>query len=267
MLRNKTLVEELRNMKPDLFVLDLSPQKMMAVLAYKLGVPFAFLGSHVDASAMTASVPISVACEPFLALPYTDTMTFLQGVVNSIFHAVWTVIDPFMPTEVATIYTPEKPFVTNDQLVFSAEIWLVESDHILDYPKPTLPNVKLMGGSVAGAAKPLPPDLQAFMDSAKEGVAVVTFSGGVLVVPELIGRMLMTAFQQLPMKVVFRSNLTSPDPAKILTSTWLPQNDLLGHPNTKVFVSHCGKNGQYEALYHAVPIVCTPIFGDQPYNA
>jgi UDP:flavonoid glycosyltransferase YjiC (YdhE family) len=102
------------------------------------------------------------------------------------------------------------------------------------------------------------------MDSAQEGVVV---GGGIVSVPEHIGRMLMTAFQQLPMKVVFRSNLISPDPAKILTSTWLPQNDLLGHPNTKVFVSHCGKNGQYEALYHAVPIVCTPLFGDQPYNA
>ena len=66
---------------------------------------------------------------------------------------------------------------------------------------------------------------------------------------------------------VFRSNLTSPDPSKILTSTWLPQNDLLGHPNTKVFVSHCGKNGQYEALYHAVPVVAVPMFVDQPYNA
>jgi glucuronosyltransferase len=35
----------------------------------------------------------------------------------------------------------------------------------------------------------------------------------------------------------------------------------------KVFVSLCGKNGQYEALYYAVPIVATPIFVDQAYNA
>ena len=64
-----------------------------------------------------------------------------------------------------------------------------------------------------------------------------------------------------------RSNLTSPDPSKIYVSPWIPQNDILGHPKVKAFVSHCGKNGQYEALYHAVPVVAVPIFGDQPYNA
>ena len=52
-----------------------------------------------------------------------------------------------------------------------------------------------------------------------------------------------------------------------MTSAWLPQNDLVGHANTRVLVTHCGKNGQYEALYHAVPVVCMPIFTDQPYNA
>ena len=27
---------------------------------------------------------------------------------------------------------------------------------------------------------------------------------------------------------------------------WLPQNDVLGHPRTKAFLSHCGVNGLYE---------------------
>ncbi|PVD26860.1 hypothetical protein C0Q70_12008 [Pomacea canaliculata] len=34
-----------------------------------------------------------------------------------------------------------------------------------------------------------------------------------------------------------------------------------------VFVSHCGYDGQYEALFHAVPVVCTPLVADQFYNA
>ncbi|PVD18326.1 hypothetical protein C0Q70_20875 [Pomacea canaliculata] len=66
---------------------------------------------------------------------------------------------------------------------------------------------------------------------------------------------------------VFRSNVSSPYTKKILTSSWIPQNDLLAHPNTRMFVSHCGKNGQYEALFHAVPVVATPLFADQFYNA
>ena len=30
------------------------------------------------------------------------------------------------------------------------------------------------------------------------------------------------------------------------TWPWVPQNDLLGHPSTRAFLTHCGSNGMYE---------------------
>ncbi|OWK13550.1 hypothetical protein Celaphus_00017450, partial [Cervus elaphus hippelaphus] len=47
---------------------------------------------------------------------------------------------------------------------------------------------------------------------------------------------------------------------------WIPQNDLLGHPKTKAFVTHGGSNGIYEAIYHGIPMVGLPLFADQPHN-
>ena len=38
-------------------------------------------------------------------------------------------------------------------------------------------------------------------------------------------------------------------------------------PNTRLFVSHCGMNGVMESLYHRVPLLCMPIFADQPDNS
>ena len=48
---------------------------------------------------------------------------------------------------------------------------------------------------------------------------------------------------------------------------WLPQNDILGHPKTRLFIGHAGLNGILESTYHGVPMICSPFFGDQFMNA
>ena len=55
--------------------------------------------------------------------------------------------------------------------------------------------------------------------------------------------------------------------SNVKTSRWLPQNDILGHPKTKLFIGHAGASGVAEAAYHGVPMICSPFFGDQFYNA
>ena len=44
-------------------------------------------------------------------------------------------------------------------------------------------------------------------------------------------------------------------PPNVMLFDWIPQNDLLGHRNVKLFITHCGRNGQFEALYHGKPAV------------
>lgn len=56
-------------------------------------------------------------------------------------------------------------------------------------------------------------------------------------------------------------------PGNVLTSKWLPQDDILAHPNVKLFISHCGLGSVAEANYHGVPIVGMPIGIDQISNA
>ena len=41
---------------------------------------------------------------------------------------------------------------------------------------------------------------------------------------------------------------------------------ILGHPKTKAFVTHGGANGVYEAIYHGIPMIGIPMFGEQHDN-
>ncbi|XP_055846289.1 UDP-glycosyltransferase UGT5-like [Episyrphus balteatus] len=48
---------------------------------------------------------------------------------------------------------------------------------------------------------------------------------------------------------------------------WLPQDDLLQHPNLRLFITHAGKGAVTEAEHHGVSMVAVPMFADQIGNA
>nr|BBC62106.1 glucosyltransferase 5 [Nemophila menziesii] len=48
---------------------------------------------------------------------------------------------------------------------------------------------------------------------------------------------------------------------------WAPQLDILGHPSTGGFMSHCGWNSCMEGISMGVPIAAWPMHSDQPHNA
>ena len=52
-----------------------------------------------------------------------------------------------------------------------------------------------------------------------------------------------------------------------MIQNWMPQNDILGHPNVILLISHGGMFGTTESLYHGVPLLLIPFFGDQFRNA
>ncbi|XP_076993271.1 UDP-glucuronosyltransferase 2A1 isoform X2 [Tamandua tetradactyla] len=84
---------------------------------------------------------------------------------------------------------------------------------------------------------------------------------------EFVGGLHCKPAKPLP-KVLWRYK--GKEPATLGANTrlydWIPQNDLLGHPKTKAFITHGGTNGIYEAIYHGVPMVGVPMFADQPDN-
>lgn len=64
----------------------------------------------------------------------------------------------------------------------------------------------------------------------------------------------------------WESNELEGKPDNVFINKWLPQDDILAHPNLKVFISHCGLGSVVEAKFHGVPIVGIPLGIDQNGN-
>ena len=134
---------------------------------------------------------------------------------------------------------------------------------------PSLPNFIELGGLHLRDPKPLPKDLQSFIDSATKGVVLVSF-GSQFKSSEMSEDKLsvfLETFNRLEMSVIWKWDADIPNlPNNVITHSWLPQQDLLGHPNVKVFVTHGGMGSVMEAIYHKTVLVGVPMTNDQKPN-
>ncbi|CAH2058058.1 unnamed protein product, partial [Iphiclides podalirius] len=79
---------------------------------------------------------------------------------------------------------------------------------------------------------------------------------------------MIRVFSRLPYDVLWKWDkdelpLSS---ANIKISKWLPQSDLLRHPNIKLFITQGGLQSTDEAITAGVPLIGIPMLGDQWYN-
>ncbi|KAJ8940067.1 hypothetical protein NQ314_010901 [Rhamnusium bicolor] len=109
-------------------------------------------------------------------------------------------------------------------------------------------------------------DLQIIMDNAKDGVILFSLGSNIRSdkLQNQTKQTLVNAFSKLKQTVLwkFESNFEN-IPTNVIIRKWLPQNDILGHPNLRLFISHGGALGTLESAYHGVPIIGMPFFMDQ----
>ncbi|XP_032006717.1 UDP-glucuronosyltransferase 2B7 isoform X2 [Hylobates moloch] len=158
---------------------------------------------------------------------------------------------------------------TLSETMGKADIWLIRNSWNFQFPHPLLPNVDFVGGLHCKPAKLLPKEMEEFVQSSGEN-GVVVFSLGSMVsnITAERANVIASALAQIPQKVLWRFDGNKPDTLGLNTRLykWIPQNDLLGHPKTRAFITHGGANGIYEAIYHGIPMVGIPLFADQPDN-
>uniref|UniRef100_A0A8C5E9L5 UDP-glucuronosyltransferase n=1 Tax=Gouania willdenowi TaxID=441366 RepID=A0A8C5E9L5_GOUWI len=271
MFEDTQLMLSLRNANYDLVLTD--PAIGGGVLmAHRLGLPLVLnVRWTVQGEGHLSIAPSPLSYVPIPTGELTDKMTFIQRVKNILIYLfsrlqIWYVTDPNYKPFVRHYFGSDVHYM---ELFQAADIWLMRTDFTFEFPRPTMPNVVYMSGFQCKPSKPLPEELEAFVQSSGEhGLVVMTLGTLVDKLPEDIAEDIATAFAQIPQKVIWRHKGKKPSTVgnNTLILDWLPQNDLLGHPKTRLFVAHGGTNGIQEAVYHGIPLVGLPLMFDQADN-
>ena len=267
MLKDVQLLKDIQDFKPDLIVLDSTSLAMMLTLIpYKLNIPFITMGS--TESPQRTRAPIIPSVYPHNWFPYTDQMTFQQRVSNTIALLLAYRQSAFIDPSFVAEYIADKPYISPIDLQAKAQLWITLQHSVLSYNPPIMPNVKRVGHLQTFKHKPLPPELQAFVENAENGVVIVAFGSVLASTPFQVQDKLLAAFKQTKFKFIIQGSVPHANHSdKFMFQRWLPQFDLLRHSKTKLFITHCGWNGLLEAVITGVPIIGFPVFGDQPENA
>ncbi|RXM35798.1 2-hydroxyacylsphingosine 1-beta-galactosyltransferase [Acipenser ruthenus] len=117
-------------------------------------------------------------------------------------------------------------------------------------------------------------ELLSWVEAAPEGVVLISFGIGIQKLPPDLANKMATAFARLLQRVIWRLVDLPPPfvnplffplyPSFLFLTPSLSRQHLLpdpptpGHRNVRAFMSHCGLNGVYEAIYQGVPF-----YGDQ----
>ncbi|XP_018943136.1 UDP glucuronosyltransferase 5 family, polypeptide G2 [Cyprinus carpio] len=271
MLENKDLMTQIKMANYDLMLTD-PAMPGGVILAHYLQLPMIYnvrWMSFGEGHFSIAPSPISYVPVPSSGL--TDQMGLLERTRNLLHYGLnliqerWLVI-PMYSSLLLKYFPPGADLLVMQQ---SAELWLVRVDFVFEFPRPSMPNLIYIGGFQCRPAKPLPAELEEFMQSSGDhGVVVMSLGTLIAGLPREVMEAIATAFARMPQKVIWR--FIGERPSSLGNNTlllqWIPQNDLLGHPKTCAFVAHGGTNGLYEAIYHGVPVLGLPLLFDQLDN-
>ncbi|CAH0598226.1 unnamed protein product [Chrysodeixis includens] len=166
-------------------------------------------------------------------------------------------------------FPPDTPLVA--EIEKYVDMVFLNVNPIWEGNQPVPPNVIHLGGLPQRPEKPLPAELQSYLDSSKNGVIYISFGTNVktsILPPERVKHM-VKAFSKLPYDILWKwdSDELPGKSANIKISKWLPQSDLLKHPKIKLFITQGGLQSADETITAGVPTVVVPMLGDQWYNA
>ncbi|XP_074662428.1 UDP-glucuronosyltransferase 2B20-like [Tubulanus polymorphus] len=273
LLKSQEIFQQIVSMKFDYAVVDADCASLCRyIIPYQADIPYGSFTAYIFPYMSTLAILPSVTVGHYSTS--TDKMGFFDRFANLILHyKFWSLSESaYNLKEFMGSFVPEKPYHSLTDLARKSQFWIIETEPILDHPRISLPHIHYVGGLTAVPAEPLSGKLQEICDMATGGIVLVSFGTRVSNLPQEHLFRFIEGLNRVNKKytVIFKYG-GSTKGMKISENmhivNWMPQNDILGHPNTRLFVTHCGNNGRYEALYHGIPMLFCPFASDQTMHA
>lgn len=219
--------------------------------------------------------PRAISAVPHIMLGPQDSMVpVVARLKNFMVSCVENLIGLYSWYHQKTFYEdtfPQDQYPSYDDVRKNVSLLLLNTHFSHAGPRPYLQNVIEVGGlQIKSKPDPLPQDIQEWLDGAEHG-AVYFCLGSNLKSKDLPVAKLqefVKSLGKLKQRVLWKweADTIPNQPANVMTKKWLPQDDILAHPNVVLFISHGGLGGMAEARYHGVPILGIPIFAEQSGN-
>ncbi|VDN08548.1 unnamed protein product [Thelazia callipaeda] len=174
-------------------------------------------------------------------------------------------------------------FIDLEEKLAQATFVLESSNPFFNIPKPTIYKVLELGGLGIPKAQPLSDAscicihiISEWSKVMNENKKVILVSFGTVafsyLMPNETKQALLQTFNEFS-EVIFiwkyekeEDNIAEGYP-NVITAKWLPQTDLLAHPNLVAFLTHGGMNSIMQTLSFGKPVIVVPLFMDQLQNA
>ncbi|XP_053674610.1 uncharacterized protein LOC128724914 [Anopheles nili] len=261
----------------DLLVLEIFLDEVFFGFADRFNCPVVAMSTFSASPWVTSLIgsPIPLSYVPHPMTSFTNKMSFWQRLGNVLFTAFdevlkYVVFDPIHERYYKKFF-PNANRSLNEMRRHGVSLVLVNSHFSLSFPRPYLPNLIEVGGfHVNRNVNPLPEDIKTFIEQSEHGV--IYFSMGSNLKPSKMDKQkrddVIKVLSSVKQNIIWKwdDDTLVLDKKKFLLGKWFPQDDILAHPNVKLFITHGGLLSCTESIYHGVPIVGIPIFGDQLLN-
>jgi len=204
---------------------------------------------------------------------YNNDMNLAERIFNTLIVSAYTWVYsriPYYPEIQSTIDQVFPGSPPMKEIEKQVSVVFTNTNPIFHHSRAATPDTIEIGGINCRPPRPLPTKLEQFVTNHPAGFIIFGVGSAIPMnkMPVDILDAIIEAFARLPQRVVWQWKSTPRDdlPANIMAVDWLPQQDLLGHPNCRLFLTHGGLNSLMEAVYHGVPVLGLPISNDQYAN-